>query len=394
LSNSKNINIVIFSSLESFGGGRETWLFNIIPKLASYKNIQKINVFYFKDFFSNDNYVRNKLNLDNVVLNGINLPILTSKLSALKRILLFSYKCTLALRKSNEKNIVLAIGTFYEGVVLSLLKSSMLHPPLLILWIRGILEKEVNHRVNFISKYFFLLVEKINFSLVDYVIANGYDTKIYYEKKMGIKISPIPNAIDQKLYANITRKAFLDSKIKISFIGRLSQEKGILDFLKSIEIYLNKKKKDTIKFEIIGDGKLKDNVIKLCTKYGSHNVCYLGPLSNDKVVDYLSTTDCVVHLTYSQNNGGGGISNSLLETVASQRLALCWDSIIYRQVLDVTQTFFISEGSVNDLANIYAFISSNRSIVKDKINRSKDSLKYYTFDHHIKSLNNVFSLIK
>ena len=257
----------------------------------------------------------------------------------------------------------------------------MNHPPFLILWIRGILEKEVNHRVNFISKYFFILIEKINFKIADSVIANGLDTKSYYEKKSGIKIFKIPNAVDQKLYNNIIRKAFNDTKIKISFIGRLSQEKGILDFLKSIEVYFSTKNTKTIKFEIIGEGKLKKNVINFCSKYSSHNVCYLGSFSNDKVIDYLSTTDCVVHLTYSQQNGGGGISNSLLETVASQRLALCWDSIIYRQILD-------------ELANIYTFLSFNKSIVKKKINRSMYLLNYYSYDHHINSLNSVFSLLK
>lgn len=64
----------------------------------------------------------------------------------------------------------------------------------------------------------------------------------------------------------------------IIFVGRLSYEKGIMNLLKAI-----KELDDKIKLLIVGDGPLKDEVIKFIQKNNLKNTKYLGPQRREKV---------------------------------------------------------------------------------------------------------------
>jgi len=79
----------------------------------------------------------------------------------------------------------------------------------------------------------------------------------------------------------------LDKKILL-FVGRLSEEKGIMEVLNYAE---KLKDNDNLIFIIIGDGALRVSVEKKTE--GLTNVLYLGPKKSTELVDYYNASDCL-----------------------------------------------------------------------------------------------------
>jgi glycosyltransferase involved in cell wall biosynthesis len=96
----------------------------------------------------------------------------------------------------------------------------------------------------------------------------------------------------------------------IGYIGRFSEEKGILNFVKAIPAIL--KEKHEFCFLIGGDGQLKDEIEKYSTKYnlgGKINIT--GWISHDKLPHYLNELKLIVLPSYTE-----GLPNIMLEAMA------------------------------------------------------------------------------
>lgn len=95
-----------------------------------------------------------------------------------------------------------------------------------------------------------------------------------------IKVSPIPPPkwqIDSEISDLIPQGSFLRSKVlKVGYVGRLSPEKGILEFLLAAEQF---KSSEKVEFVIAGSGILSDRVEKLSST-NSH-LKYLGLVETD-----------------------------------------------------------------------------------------------------------------
>ena len=111
---------------------------------------------------------------------------------------------------------------------------------------------------NFIKKYLF---KKI-YSLADHCIVNSLQTKNDFYKFYNIRSTCIYNPLDiakiNKLSKAPSRKIFNDNKLKIINVGRLSEEKDHLTFLKALRLIKNQ-----IDFEavIMGQGALKVKIL-------------------------------------------------------------------------------------------------------------------------------------
>lgn len=96
----------------------------------------------------------------------------------------------------------------------------------------------------------------------------------------------------------------------VGYVGRLSEEKGVLNFVRAIcEI---SKEKDDIKFVIVGDGHLKDEIDKYIVNSGlREKVELLGWIPHDELSEYLNRLKLLVLPSYSE-----GLPNIMLEAMA------------------------------------------------------------------------------
>jgi glycosyltransferase involved in cell wall biosynthesis len=313
------------------------------------------------------------------------LPVSNGKLTSIRRIGVFCTDAEQRLRRPPPAgHCVVAVGTFYEGAILALLRATSRRPPTLVTWIRGVWSKEINHRHGPLVKNLICSFEKLFMRSAHLIISNGHDTKMFYEALLGRHVEAIPNALDLKKYAAFSRQAFSGERKTVSFIGRLSEEKGLRAYLNAIETYFGTYTTSTLSFDIVGDGPLRELVEQFIEKFTGHPVRYLGPISNGKMLPYLETIDAGVCLTYSKETGGGGVSNGLLELIGAGRLVIAWDSPIYKQVLDNDQALFIEESDIEALAHGFSKLNTDAAAMCTKITCSAKVLERYSLEKHVR----------
>jgi glycosyltransferase involved in cell wall biosynthesis len=374
----------MFSALLSHGGGRETWLNNVLPELLALRSFDQIDVYYFGDSLTDSHPKIGIYDDPRVNFFETRLPIGNGKLTSVRRIGMFCFDTVQRLRRRQpEGHCVVAVGTFYEGAVLALLRATTLRPPLLVTWIRGVWSKEITHRHGALIKALICSFEKRFMRRADLIISNGQDTKAFYETLLGRHVEAIPNALDIKKYAAFSRQAFADARKTVSFIGRLSEEKGLRAYLDAMEVYFGSNASPTLSFDIVGDGPLRNLTEQFVAKFSEHPVRYLGPISNEAMLSYLETIDAGVCLTYSKESGGGGVSNGLLELIGAGRLVIAWDSPIYKQVLSSGQAMFIHESDAAALAYGFAELDAEPEVMRTKITRSVEALERYSLEQHV-----------
>lgn len=95
--------------------------------------------------------------------------------------------------------------------------------------------------------------------------------------------------------------------IRLIYIGRLSPEKGILDF---IEVFNQLKNKSKYTFTILGDGLQKELLQEKIKQYNLSNVSYVGNVKDPSI--YLKQADLLVMPSHTE-----GLPMTLIESLAS-----------------------------------------------------------------------------
>ncbi|MDI6645227.1 MAG: glycosyltransferase [Methanobacteriaceae archaeon] len=205
-------------------------------------------------------------------------------------------------------NMDLCIFFTGQWEILPLLTAKILNKK--ILWllpssIKKIMEYDEN--ISPLVKYY-IYIQKISFFLSDKIILytpnlikewdlEKYNDKILFAYHHGIDLNKFK--IEKKLK---------DREIVIGFIGRLSTEKGICNFLKSAsELSVQRK----LKFMIIGNGDKKDSIFNYITENNFKNIEVIGWVSRDNLSKYLNKFKLIVVPSYTE-----GLPNIIIESMA------------------------------------------------------------------------------
>jgi glycosyltransferase involved in cell wall biosynthesis len=158
--------------------------------------------------------------------------------------------------------------------------------------------------------YFSTIFEDISFKLADRIIIYSPNLVKYWDlEKYNKKIIIAPRHIINFDKFKIT-KNFNEKENLIGYIGRLSEEKGINNFLDAIKI-LSKTEND-LKFLIGGNGNLKVEVEKFIKKNELNDtVKFIGWIPQDKLPNYLNEIKLLVIPSYTE-----GLPNIMLESMA------------------------------------------------------------------------------
>ena len=168
--------------------------------------------------------------------------------------------------------------------------------------------KEISNFEKVILTYISEILEKISYHISDRIIV--------YSKSQKENINKYRNKI------SIAHEHFLDFdkfKIKkeigerdnlVGYIGRLSEEKGVLSFVKAITEILEKE--NEIKILIGGDGQLRDEIERYLEDENLNDkVKLVGWIPHDELPDYLNELKLVVLPSYTE-----GLPNIMLEAMA------------------------------------------------------------------------------
>lgn len=380
----QTVYIIMFSRLQSYDGGRETWLNNFLLGCRNLKVDLNFSIYYFSDKLSNPDSLIEVAYVNPESFTDVQIVSPGNFFKSTIRLLSFQIKVLSKLRKTIKKNdIVLGIGNFHEAIIpfvcsFFLSKNKNVHTGI---WLRSIFVKQ---HAAFAKSYRLKIMEAIEVKLLkplSFVLANGWDTSDFYFDEYGIKSFVIPNALTLNKFRSIPEFDESKNNLVIAYIGRLSKEKGFSQFIESIEIF-NRKYQDYIplvEFQVVGEGPLGH----MLDEKEFPNLRYLGVLSNGKIPNYLGHIDCGVALTYSGMVGGGGLSHSFLELLVSGRLVIAWNNKIFNQIKSNDAVVFIEEGNVVELADSYYAIAQNKSEYKIKTKEAMELGQQFSIENHI-----------
>lgn len=190
-----------------------------------------------------------------------------------------------------------------------------------------------------LSSYLLHIIERINHHLSDIIIL--YSKELVSTKDYG-------RLKDKIIFAHRHFKNFNTFNIriplsaremKIGYIGRFSEVKGILNFLKAI-LFISREH-PRMKFVIGGDGELKNVVLEYIQQNDLNNRVELtGWITQDALPDYLNNIRLLILPSYTE-----GLPNVMLEAMACGTPVLATPVGMIPEVLTEGETGFIMKNN-------------------------------------------------
>ena len=235
-----------------------------------------------------------------------------------------------------------------------------------------------------LKKYFF---KKI-YPLADHLIVNSLQTKKDFIKNYKVKPTCIYNPLDEKKILTFSKKiapkVFKKNKLKIINVGRLSEEKDHITFLKALCLL-----KDQIKFDavIMGQGKLKKKIEQfIIDRNLQKNVKLINYKTNP--YPYIKQSDFVILTSLHE-----GLPNILLEAIVLKKFIISSDCISGPKeiLLNGKGGALFKVKNYKELTKLIIFYKNNSLKVKQKINFSSKNIERFNYN---KNLNKYFKLIE
>lgn len=197
-----------------------------------------------------------------------------------------------------------------DTLIIPMLAGKLLNKKIIIMLMGNVRKETKLKNENKLFSYTFNLFYKINLNLCDKIdvysenLVKEWNLADYNEKIVVAQ----HHSIDFNKFKIMRSVNYRDNKV--AFVGRLSEEKGIMNFIKAIKI-LNKKDK-SIKFFIVGNGQLKNKIESFLTDNDLNKfVSLTGWIEHDKLPNYLNKFKLLVLPSYTE-----GLPSIVLESMA------------------------------------------------------------------------------
>ena len=205
------------------------------------------------------------------------------------------------------------------------------------------------------------------------LIAVNLEDKKRLEDEGFKDITYIPNGVDTSIYKNINPKI----EKKITFIGRVHEQKGIIYLLKAF-----KSIKTDYKLEIIGDTD-NDYATRLMLEYDCENIIWRGSIKDRKeIVRSLKSAQCIVLPSVFE-----GLPLTLFEALASGRPVIVSDIPAFKSIIKDEALFFKSKNA-GDLSKKIKYLLDNKTSFGQK---GKELAKNYDWNIIAKQTMEVYN---
>ena len=280
---------------------------------------------------------------------GQKIELLNMKIAS--NIFKFIYFITKSL-KTNSKYLIISITpyTFISCILLFIFRKKF------FLYLRSDGHEEWKYILGNWSVWIFHLMYLICLSISEVIVCNK---RLSNKKAHVISIS----RLDSSWFEN-HKKAALE-KIKFLYVGRMSREKGIFDFL-------NLFNKINLDAELSIAGYLKDNITQ-------NNVKFLGYLSEpNKLIKAYDENNITILPSYTE-----GYPYVIDESLSRKRPVIIFEEISY--AVNDKKGVFVTKREENSLKSTVNFIIKNY----EKIQKEMEENKLPTKKSMIKQISNI-----
>ena len=185
------------------------------------------------------------------------------------------------------------------------------------------------------------------------------------------------------------KKKFDERDNLIGYIGRLSEEKGTLNFVKAIPEIM--KERDDINFLIVGDGQLRDKIEEYLNKENLNNTVKIeGWIPHDELPDYLNELKLIVLPSYTE-----GLPNIMLEAMACGTPILATPVGAIPDVITDGETGFILWDNSPECIAGNVIRTLNQSDLDKIVKNAKELVENrYTYEAAVNRYKKIFEEIK
>ncbi len=205
-----------------------------------------------------------------------------------------------------------------------------------------VLSGSFKNTLKFANNWFWIpveILEKLNYSLANFIVLysqnfiDEYEMN-KYEKKILINHEHYIDFNKFKINIGLNERGNV-----IGYIGRLSEEKGILNFVSSISVLANEMNER--EFLIVGDGSLREGIENYFTsKNLSKKVKIVGWIPHEELPEYFNHLKLLVIPSYTE-----GLPNIMLEAMACGTPVLATPVGAIPDIIKDSETGFIMESN-------------------------------------------------
>jgi glycosyltransferase involved in cell wall biosynthesis len=201
-----------------------------------------------------------------------------------------------------------------EGLILPMIIGKLVKKPIILI-LAGSTPKIYERENNFLSTLF-IYMETMNYHLASKIVL--YSPRLIEEWQLEKYRHKVLIAHEHYLDFNEFKitKEFHKRDILVSYVGRLSEEKGVMNFIKSIPAIL--KARNDVKFIVGGDGSQKSEIEKF-VRYNNlqDQVRLTGWISYIDLPHFLNEIHLVILPSFTE-----GLPNIVLEAMACGTLVM------------------------------------------------------------------------
>ncbi|MCM8785180.1 MAG: glycosyltransferase [Candidatus Omnitrophica bacterium] len=236
-------------------------------------------------------------------------------------------------------------------------------------------------------KWYHWFLERITKRWVDLIISNSYSAKEILIKKGRIprkKIKVIPNGI--QILENLEKVEKKDF-IVIGTIGNLKKAKGYFYLIDAAKIVIEKFK--NVRFYIIGEGELKQEILKRIKKYSIEQYFVLtGYVEN--IYDYLRIFDIFVLPSLWE-----GCPVSLLESMGYGIASIATDVGDVPYIIENGETgYIVKSGDYKKMAERIINLIENKELREKIGQKAREKIKKdYYFEEMVKAYASTYNKV-
>lgn len=375
----RHIDLVMLSRFGRSDGGMETWAYGFIPSLLRSDKKNFLHVYGIEEKGQQNNVKQLLSAIDSDSRDRFQVTLYPCKKSRIP----YFFQMFLQMKRAKFfdcPEIVLGVGGVFELLLLIFIKKYKKSKK--ILWLRTIF---FNEKANRMPSFLLPILRRLEFFLlkkIDILIANGKDIADYYAK-YGLNVTVIHNGIDITKWEGAL--PLLQPPISVAYIGRLAKVKGICEFLEAVRIIKSGSMAANFVFHVLGTGPFEKEAQVLASE---QKLIYYGLVANNELPNMMAQFDVCVALTWAAEvDGGGGTSNALLEQMASGRVIVAWDNVIFRQVLNEDSGYLIKQGDAKAMVDAFYQILDDAMLAKSKAIAAKRIIANYSLEAQINKFN-------
>ena len=307
----------------------------------------------------------------------------------------YNYFLPFILEKKIKYSCVSNEGSNFNRLTRAIEQINNKNPDLVISYIKKVSQVAILARVSSGFKYKLITSERtslikpwhdlfyFNLSLLANKLTVNSISKYEYLKKRFPLLKKrtifIPNIIDIKKFAALKRSESKDGDIRISYVGRISPEKNIVNLIKAIRLVLNKG--FNVSLSLYGEANNKNYLNEINHQIEelmlANNVIFHGPTKD--VIQAYEKTDLLCLVSVFE-----GFSNVLSEALSCGIPVIASNIAENRYLIDDTINGFLVEPSDSQsIANgIERFVDLNQFEIKNiSDNNKKKAMEIFDEDH-------------